>query len=77
MTGLFEAGYGPRNVPGEHLVVRVVRVAVRKVHGNFRRVWRQIERRSHAPVDLDLFGTRIVIDHVPRPFNLNIKHYTC
>lgn len=72
MTGLLEAGYGPRDVADQHLVVRVVRVAVREIHGNLRRVRRQIERRPHAPVDLHLFGTRVILDHVPRAFNLKI-----
>jgi len=70
MTGKFEAWYVPRDVAGQHLVVWVVRIAVRKVHGNLWRVRRQIECRPHAPVDLHFFGTRIVLDHIPRALNL-------
>lgn len=70
MSGQFDVRYVPRDVPDQHLVVWVVRVAVREVHRNLRLVGRQVERRPHAPVDLDLLGTRVVFDHVPRAFDL-------
>lgn len=73
VAGKFDVRDVPRDVPGQHLVVRVVRVTVRKVHGYLRRVRRQVERRSHTSVDFHLLGARVVLDHVPRPFNLQDK----
>jgi len=70
MAGLFEVRYRPRDVPNQHLVVRVVRVAVRKVHRNLRLVGRHVERRPHAPVNFHLLGTSVVFDSVPRAFDL-------
>lgn len=75
MAGPLDVRYGPRNVTGQHLVVRIVRVAVREVHGNFQLVRRHVERRLHAPVDLDFFGTRVILDHVPRAFDLKFQKH--
>lgn len=77
MAGQLHVRYGPRDVPGQHLVVRVVLVAVRKVHGNLRQVRGHVERRSHAPVYLGFLGTRVVLDHVPRAFNLKNRRFSC
>lgn len=75
MARLLDVRYGPRNVTGQHLVVRIVRVAVRKVHGNFQFIRRHVKRRTHAPVDLDFFGTRVILDHVPWAFDLKFQKH--